>query len=145
VSCTERRRSAVRTAWFVRVVLGTLVAAHVACESSALSLSDPNEVNAEIEPPFIANDETRVSVTIRFLDESPSASGAGNTARTTPLVLSADFGTDIASNNWMFEDDFVVRMDLTRYADTAVGERPFTVRIFNGYGTFVARGRLTVY
>jgi len=26
-----------------------------------------------------------------------------------------------------------------------VGERPFTVRIFNRYGTFVARGRLTVY
>lgn len=115
----------------------------LACDSTALSLDDPNAVNATIEPPFIANDDTVVPITVRFV-EGESGRGAASSS-VTPLVLSADFGVDLASNNWMFEDDFVVHMDLTRYADTALGERPFTVRIFNRFGTFVARGRLTVY
>jgi len=115
-----------------------------ACDSAALSLNDPNAVNATIEPPFIANDDTVVPITVRFVEGESERVGAASSS-VTPLVLSADFGVDLASNNWMFEDDFVVRMDLTRYADTALGERPFTVRIFNRFGTFVARGRLTVY
>lgn len=142
MGCTERTLRPRRHLGWARGVVVALLAA--ACDSAALSLNDPNAVNATIEPPFIANDDTVVPITVRFVEGESERVGAASSS-VTPLVLSADFGVDLASNNWMFEDDFVVRMDLTRYADTALGERPFTVRIFNRFGTFVARGRLTVY
>jgi len=142
VSCTERALRAWRRIGWAHGVAATLLT--LACDSTALSLDDPNAVNATIEPPFIANDDTVVPVTVRFVEGESGSAGAASSS-VTPLVLSADFGVDLASNNWMFEDDFVVHMDLTRYADTALGERPFTVRIFNRFGTFIARGRLTVY
>ncbi|MCK6573429.1 hypothetical protein L6V77_20300 [Myxococcota bacterium] len=129
-----------RAAWLV--VLGAL-----ACDSTALSLGDPNDLNATLVPPFITEDDPN-SVWTLTLNTGATAGAADDTADLAEnSIVSADFGPGvrISGSGYLFKSQFVVELYLKRYAEAEPGTRTFTVRFINAYGEFLAHGEINVY
>ena len=127
--------------------------AALACESTALSLEDPNALNAVFEPSFIGADSYQLPLLLVIdvdIDESEAsadddaaiesvAAGADQQA-----VLDYDFGDGLLLVSWQFTADFEIDIVVQRFFDAQPGVRNMTVRIHNRFGTFLARGEFNV-
>lgn len=126
-----------------RAVLPSLLLfALSACDSSALSLGDPNDVNASLEPPYIADDQTTVW-TLTLLDGADD----GETGDMSDnYILDADFGQGVglSSTGYTFKSNFEIELGLTLFAEAEAGTRTFSVRFINDYGEFFAHGEFDV-
>ena len=120
--------------------LGLALTALGACESTALSLGDPNEVNSSFVPSFIQGDEFDIFVAVTVESENDSEEGSvGERA-----VVEYDFGPGLFLRSWSFDTNFRFTMQIQRFADAEPGERELTLRIHNHFGEFLVRGAFTV-
>lgn len=113
-----------------------------ACDSSALSLGDPNDINASLEPPYIADDQATVW-TLTLLDGADD----GTTGDVSDnYILDADFGQGVglSSTGWTFKSNFEIEFGLTLFAEAEAGTRTFNVLFINDYGEFFAHGEFDV-
>ena len=125
----------------LRVCLSSLL---LACESTALSLGSPNEVNVVLSRTFIGQQVDAQVLRLEGADTGEGESIDSATLRTFS-ILDTDFGEGLGATEFVFEHRFVLRFTIVRYADAVTGRRPFGLRIRNDRGTFVAHGELTVY
>lgn len=114
------------------------------CDSTALSLGDPNELNADLDPPFIDESGTTAVWTLTLLGATEDA-GVGDMSDN--YIISADFGEGVglSGTGYTFTSNFVIELGLTRFAEAEPGARTFNVRFVNDYGEFFAHGEFTVY
>ena len=136
----------------VRESLGAALAALLgltcaACESSALSRGDPNELNAQLDPPYVSRDGTQATWILTLLDEEADEAPADAADMADNYIITADFGQGVGLNNtgYTFKSNFVIELGLTVYAEAEEGTRTFSVRFVNHYGEFLAHGEFTVY
>ncbi len=119
-----------------------LMLALSACDSSALSLGDPNDINASLEPPYIADDQTTVW-TLTLLDGADDGTSGDMSDN---YILDADFGQGVglSSTGYTFKSNFEIELGLTLFAEAEAGTRTFSVRFINDYGEFFAHGEFDV-
>lgn len=112
------------------------------CDSSALSLGDPNDINAELVPAYIAEDQNTVWTLTLLEGAEDDTSGA----MADNYILDADFGQGVGLNGtgYTFKSNFVIELGLTLYAEAEAGTRTFSVRFVNDYGEFFAHGEFSV-
>ncbi len=142
LSPTPRNLARARRAAPLGVAVG-LALAGGGCDSTGLSLDDPNQLNATLKPPFVSRDETRHNGVELTLDGEAEADVTGDI--TTNYVISADFGQGLGGTGYQFTSNFSVTFDLLRFTEATSGVRTFTVKFHNYYGDFLARGELNVY
>lgn len=117
----------------------------MSCDSTALSLGDPNDLNAELFPNFIDEGENAVW-TLTLLDaETDTDDTPGDMSDN--YIISADFGQGVglSGTGYTFRSNFVIELGLTRYAEAEPGTRTYNVRFVNDYGEFLAHGEFNVY
>ncbi|MBM4319058.1 MAG: hypothetical protein FJ125_03650 [Deltaproteobacteria bacterium] len=110
------------------------------CTSTALSLDDPNAINATFDPEFIEDGIYEAEVQVRFVGVEDSADGP-SAAR---AVGDWNFGDGLFLSAWEFQSDFSLTIGIKRFADAPKGRRTLSLEIYNGRGTFLARGAFTV-
>ena len=130
-----------------RPVLPALCALLLACDSTALSLGDPNDLNATLAPSYIPPQEDIESLGldtwILTMDAEDPADATGTLSQFR--ILEADFGQGIGLVGHEFRSNFVIDLNLKRYAEAVRGTRKWSVQFRNHYGTFLAHGELEVY
>ncbi len=111
------------------------------CDSTALSLDDPNRANVTFDPPLWTLRTNTLEVTMTLGDGDP-ANGTGD--EQTFGVLTYDFGEGVSLQSYTFESNFQAKLVLQRYPGVEVGEHDMVLQIRNYYGTFFARGTFYV-
>ena len=124
-----------------------------ACDSTALSLSDPSTLEVAFDPAFLDPNETGTfDVTVEFLGVADPADDSG----TTRELLEHDFASCEAHpvepcdalqlRAITFESNWVLRMTLeaTDIGDDS-GRYDFSLRIKNAFGTFTGTGAFFVF
>jgi hypothetical protein len=136
-----RLRTRARGAAFL-AALGAL-----SCDSTALSLGDPNDLNATLVPPFITEDDPNSVWTLTLNAGAEAETTADSADLAENSIVSADFGPGvrISGSGYLFKSQFVVELYLKRYAEAEPGTRTFSVRFINAYGEFLAHGEINVY
>lgn len=121
----------------IRSLVPAALAIVLGCDSTALSLGDPNEVNVELVPAYMQRGGEPVEVVMTFTDADPD-DRAGTV--TDNRILDADLGDGLFLRLYTFESNFRVRLLFESDPDATPYERTLTLRIRNHYGTFLARG-----
>lgn len=123
------------------LILGlALLGGPLACQSTALSLGDPNAINVVLDPEFIEPDTFETQVHLRFLGVEDSTDGSP----VSRAVRAWDFGDGLFLWTWQFESNFSLVIGIKRFADAPKGRRTLTLEVYNHFGTFLARGEFTV-
>lgn len=109
------------------------------CDSTALSLRDPNTINAQLDPEYIESDADEVTLWM-------TVSGSDTTSgpRGERVVLEKSLGEGLYLISYRFEADFRLLLTLGRSADAPRGRRSLSMKIRNSRGTFLVRGEFTV-
>lgn len=130
-----------------RAALLVLTALLLACDSTALSLGDPNDLNATLDPPYVDTEDNLESLGfdtwVLTMDAEDPTDETGTKSQFR--ILESDFGQGLGLVGHEFQSNFVIHLNLKRYAEAVPGSRKWSVQFRNHYGTFLAHGELTVY
>ncbi len=123
-----------------------------ACDSTALSLNDPNALSLAFDPAFLdPNESGTFEVEVEFLGVADPDDDSG----TTRILLESDFASCAAHEEACdelvlqaveFQSNWRLKMTL---AATAVGDDSgrydFSIRVRNNFGTFTGSGAFFVF
>lgn len=125
-----------------RPALALLALLAPACESTALSLSDPSEQTITFEPQYISGVGEEITVTLRFdglEDAAPCSS-----ERACVLVDYA-LGDGLGLGDVVFVTNFELRFELALFRGATEGLRELAFTVRNDYGTFAVGGEFYVF
>lgn len=125
-----------------RPALALLALLAPACESTALSLTDPSDQRITFEPQYISGVGEEITVTLRFdgLEDAAPCS-----AERACVLLDYDVGDGLGLGDVVFVTNFELRFDLTLFRGATEGLRSLAFTVRNDYGTFAVSGEFYVF